>query len=224
MGLGSMGMPDLRLHARTPSHVCDRVCHQFPRRQMLRHLSLVVMSIGAIVYCAELTICGHADAAPGKPATQRPATNETLSRPAAEMRDAILAAVHRGDLDDLKTALELNEMRPDIADEKVDDPVAFWRRVSKDGTGRDILEALGRLLEMKPVAVPLGRDIENNAIYVWPYLAERNLETLTAEESADFAKLATPQEITAMKAARRWLGLWVAIGADGVWHTFRRGK
>ena len=152
------------------------------------------------------------------------ATNETLPRAAAGMREAILAAVRSGDLADLKTALELNEMRPDIADEPVDDPIAHWRKISKDGAGKEILEALGIILDMKPASVPLGRDIENNAIYVWPYLAERDFTTLSNEEAADLAKLASPEEVVAMKAAKRWIGWRLTIGADGVWHSFRREK
>ena len=187
----------------------------------LDRLTVVVVAMMALVHCESLW--DAAVAAAGKRASVE-ATNATLSRGAAEMRDSILAAVHSGDLADLKTAFELNEMRPDIADEPVEDPIAYWRTISKDGTGTDILAALGVILEMRPASVPLGRDIENNAIYVWPYLAERDPSSLTSGEAADLAKLASPDEVAAMRAAKRWTGWRLSIGADGVWHSFRREK
>ena len=142
------------------------------------------------------------------------------------MRDAILAAVQSGRLEDLKAAVELNEMRPDLGDEAGGDVIAIWRAQSKDGSGRDVLEGLGKILALQPALEPLGPDIENNAIYVWPYLAQRiaGNGSLTAAEEAELASLVTPEELAAAKAAKRWIGWRLAIGADGVWHSFRREK
>ena len=142
------------------------------------------------------------------------------------MRDAILAAVQSGRLEDLKAAVELNEMRPDLGDEAGGDVIAIWRAQSKDGSGRDVLEGLGKILALQPALEPLGPDIENNAIYVWPYLAQRiaGNGSLTAAEEAELASLVTPEELAAAKAAKRWIGWRLVIGADGVWHSFRREK
>ena len=149
-------------------------------------------------------------------------SNETLPVAVAQMRDALLGAVQSGRLDDLKAALELNEMKPDLGEEDASDAIAVWRRQSKDGSGRDILEALGRSLALPPALEPLGPNIENNGVYVWPYLAARDMSRLTPAEEADLATLAAPQEAAALKAGRRWTGWRVVIGADGVWHAFRR--
>ena len=140
------------------------------------------------------------------------------------MRETILIAVHSGKLDDLRTALELNEMRPDVADEPVEDIIAFWRKASKAGDGGEILDVLGRLLDQPPAIVPLGRDIENNRIYVWPALAERPDGPWTAAEDTALAALMPLEDATAVKAAKRWPWWRLAIGADGTWHSFRREK
>lgn len=195
---------------------------QMPPRRSVLNQALVVLAVGVLVYCAGAIPYGRADAA--HPRKNAPITNAGLPKPAADMRDAILQAVHTGQLIDLKTALELNEMRPDITDEPVDDAVGYFRKMSKDGSGRDILAILDQILAMKPAAVPLGPDIENNAIYVWPYLAEADLALLSPEETADLSRLMSPDEIAMLKAAKRWTWWRLAIGADGTWHSFRREK
>ena len=86
------------------------------------------------------------------------------------------------------------------------------------------LDVLAAILEMQPAAVPFGRDIENNAIFVWPYLAERDVTKLTAKEESDLAKLMPAEDASAMKAAKRWTWWRLAIGADGTWHSFRKEK
>lgn len=204
--------------------ICRQAClahfGRSPRRP-IRHfpLLLVVVALGAIVYPAERftspAVAANAAAA---------VSNATLPRNTAEMRDAILGAVRSGKLADLRAAIELNELRPDIADERAGDVVAYFKSQSKDGEGRETLAALDKILALPPAVVPFGRDIENNAIYVWPYLAERDLATLTPAEEADLAALVPVEELAALKAAKRWVWWRAAIGADGTWHSFRREK
>jgi hypothetical protein len=199
-----------------------------PRRQ-LRHYKarlpqrVLVVAMAAVVYCAPILSANVVRAAPPVNAAAAP-TNATLPPAVAEMRDAILAAVHSGRIDDLRLAIELNEMRPEVADDAVDDIVAYWRSSSKDGEGRDILEVLGKILDQPPAVVPLGRDIENNRIFVWPALAERAPVTLTAADDGALASLMSTQEAQTLKSAERWTWWRLAIGADGTWHSFRREK
>ena len=189
-------------------------------------LALLVLSVTVVVHWSPESEFPAAQAAEPKrgasPQTRQ--SNEKLPRAVKEMRDAILLAVLSGRLEDLKAAVELNEMMPDLGDTAGGDPVSIWRSQSKDGSGRDILEALGRILAVPPALEPLGPDIENNAIYVWPYLAQRVAEPLTAAEETDLAGLVTPEDAAAIKAAKRWTGWRLTIGADGVWHSFRRER
>jgi hypothetical protein len=178
--------------------------------------------MAVLVHWWPATEGNRAHAAPPKRAA--PATNATLPPGVAEMRETILMAVRSGKIDELKTAIELNEMRPDVSDQPVDDIIAYWRHGSKNGDGREILDALGKILDQPPAVLPLGRDIENNAIYVWPALAERDPTSLTPPEDAVLAELMPPDEAAAVKAAKRWTWWRIAIGADGTWHSFRREK
>ncbi len=160
-----------------------------------------------------------AAAQPPRPAT---GVKQPLPAPVAEMREAILAAVHSGRIEELLTPLQWNELKPDLADAAVDDPVAFWKSASGDGEGREILAVLARILELPHAREPLGRDVENNAIYVWPYLAAADLDKLTPAEEVDLYRLISPADAKAMRAGKKWTWWRLSIGADGTWLSFRR--
>lgn len=147
-----------------------------------------------------------------------------LPTPVAEMREAILAAVRSGDIEELRTPLEWNEMRPIIADKDVGDPIAHWKATSADGQGREVLAVLGRMLDSGFAKEPFGRDAENNAVYVWPYLATADLANLTPAQEVDLYRLMPVAEAKAMRDKKKWTWWRLAIGADGTWHTFMRSE
>jgi hypothetical protein len=147
---------------------------------------------------------------------------DTLPAPVIEMREAILAAVRSGRIEDLRTAVELNEMKPAIADTAVGDPIAHWRQVSADGEGREILGVLDQILDAGYVALPIGRDLENNRVYVWPYFAEMALDKLTPAQNAELERIAPAALVEEMKKGGRYSYYKLGIGADGTWHFFLR--
>ena len=151
--------------------------------------------------------------------------NAKLPLQVAEMRDAILAAVQAGKLDELLIPIQWNELKPNFDEPPGVAPLDHLRRISKDGHGRDVLATFASLLATDPGIVRQGRDIENNQVYVWPAFAERGLAALTAEDKADLVRLAGSDEAAAaMIAAKRYSGWRLSIGADGTWHSFVRQK
>lgn len=189
---------------------------------------LLVVSLACIVqWLAPLgVLMAQAETAPAEAVGCAGGTEAPppLPRPVQEMREAILAAVHSGDIEELRVALEWNELPPHVADEPVGDPIAYWKKISGDGEGREILAALGEILECFPTALPIGDDIENNLVYVWPGLAEADLSKLTPQQEVALYRLVSPAEAKAMREANRWQWWRLAIGADGTWHTFHKGK
>lgn len=147
-----------------------------------------------------------------------------LPAPVAEMREHILAAVQSGDIEDLRTAIEWNEIPPVFSDAAVDDPILFLKKQSADGQGREILAILGLLLETAPTKLALGRDPENSAVYVWPALAELPLDTLTPAQEVALYRLMPVAEAKAMRARKKWTWYRLAIGADGTWHSFKTAE
>lgn len=147
---------------------------------------------------------------------------EALPRPVAEMIDAIQAAVASGRIEELATALEWNELPPALAPERIEDPIAFLKGRSHDGAGAQMLAILGDLMSVGPARQPLGRDLENNIVYVWPYLAELPLDKLKPSEQVDLYRLVPAEVIAEMRKSGRWTWYRVVIGADGTWHAFMR--
>ena len=149
---------------------------------------------------------------------------ERLPGPVQDMREAILGAVRSGRIDELRHAWELNELKPDLGIAPAPgDPIAHWKRISGDGEGREILAALGEILEAGYVVLPLGRDLENNKIYVWPYLAEVALDKLNPAQEVEALRLVAPTALQEMRSTGKYTHWRIAIGADGTWHSFRRG-
>jgi hypothetical protein len=147
---------------------------------------------------------------------------EGLPAQVLEMREAILAAVKSGRIEELRHAYELNELKPDLGLQPMPDPVAHWKQISGDGEGREILAALAEVLDAGYVMLPLGRDLENNRIYVWPYFAEVPLDTLSPGQQVELLRLVPPAAAKDMAAGRKYAHWRLAIGADGTWHSFRK--
>ncbi len=145
-----------------------------------------------------------------------------LPGPAADMREAILAAVHSGKIEDLLTPLEWNELKPMISSDRVGDPIAHWKKISADGEGREILAILGNILDAGHTTLPVGKDIENNLVYVWPAVAEADLGALTPAQEVELYRLMPPAEAKAMREKKTWSWYRVVIGADGTWHSFQK--
>ena len=101
------------------------------------------------------------------------------------MIDAIIVAVNSGEIDDLRTAIEWNELPPAFGPDRIDDPIGFLKEASADKSGRQMLAILGNMLSVGPARQPIGRDPENTGVFVWPYLAERPLDALTPAEEVD---------------------------------------
>lgn len=144
-----------------------------------------------------------------------------LPQSVIDMREMILAAVHAGDVTELKDAIAWNEIQPDFGAGN-DDPIAYWKRISADGEGREVLAVLADLLALPPARLAIGRDPENMMVYVWPYLAELPPDGLRPAEEVDLYRIMPATAAKAAKDAKKWLWWRLAIGADGTWHTFRK--
>lgn len=142
-----------------------------------------------------------------------------LPIPVQEMRDAIMAAVLRGDFEELRTAIEWNELRPNFGFETNVDPIEHWQTTSRGG-GIEILAILGEILDGPPAKLPIGPDLENNAVYVWPYLSEVPPQHLTPAQQVELHRIAGAEEAAKIIESGKWTWYRLAIGADGTWHTF----
>lgn len=145
-----------------------------------------------------------------------------LPQHVADIRDAILTAAKSGEVGELAMVFDMSGTLPDFGIDGQDDPIRAIKTLSADGAGREILAALIEALSLPPVALPLGSDIENNLIYVWPYLAERPINKLAPAEEVDLYRLVSPALAAQMREKKRWLWWRLVIAADGTWQSFKR--
>jgi len=142
------------------------------------------------------------------------------------MIDAITVAIQSGNIDDLRTAIEWNELPTTFAPggSAIEDPIAFLKNTSADKQGRQMLAIIGNILAVGPAHQHIGRDPENSGVYIWPYLAERRIDQLTPAEQVDLFRVVPVEEIEKMRKAKRWTWYRLVIGADGTWHAFMRDE
>ena len=166
------------------------------------------------------------DQAPAKkPKTARPPVTierdvEKLPIQVAEMRDAILAAALSGRIEELLIPIQWNELRPDFGAVHSSKPIPDFKKRSIDSEGREILAIIKKLLEMPYAIVRQGSDIENNKIYVWPYVAELPLQKLQPEQEVELLEIIPRDSYKSMKKNGKYTYWRLAIGADGTWHEF----
>ena len=202
------------------------------RLPALRQAALV-LSLVCLVYC--LPPVRHllpqiaAPALAKSPKAERSSKQQPPRVPIAdlpasvlEMRDAILSAALHGDLDELRKAIEWNELPPEFGLPDGAEPIDHWRETSKDGNGRDVLAILAELLSSPAAKLPLGRDLENNDIYVWPYVSELDIENLTPAQQVELFRLVPIDDAVEMQRRGKWTWYRLAIGADGTWHVFSK--
>ena len=194
----------------------------------------LVLALLAVVHCVDASRPALAQAPKGKTeATKKQPARAAadlavnygaakLPAPVTEMREAMLAAVRSGKIEELRHAYELNELKPELGPAPVSDPVAHWKKISGDGEGLEVLAALAEILDAGYVTVPLGRDVENNRIYVWPYFAEVPLAKLSAAQQVELLRLVPPAAAKEMLQSGKYTHWRLAIGADGTWHHFRK--
>jgi hypothetical protein len=143
-----------------------------------------------------------------------------LPAPVARMRSAILSSAASGDIANLRIPMDMNEIPPMLTAEKVTDPVAFWKKISGDGEGREILAITIELLRTGYVKKTLAAGQE---MYIWPYFAELPLDKLTPAQEVELLTLVSPARLKEMRAKGKYDHYRIGIGQDGVWHFFRNG-
>jgi len=139
-----------------------------------------------------------------------------LPDPVQRMLTEIVFAAETGDLEAMRPVLESREFRPMVAAAFVADPIAYWKKQSVDGSGRDVLAAMLNILASGFVLTGDGQD----AIYVWPYFAEVDLAAMTPAQEVEFYRAVPPELAASMKKNGKYSYYRLGISPKGVWHYF----
>ncbi len=190
----------------------------------------VMVALRAFLTGATLVVYGSADTAAASDKLPDPEADAAQARSGPKvLYDAeatpklvqrilnmIVLAAQSGEIEEMRAVLETNELKPMVAARHIDDPIAFWRSQSVDGTGRDILATMLDMLNTGFVLKGSG----NTAMYVWPYFAEIDLATLSPKEQVELYRLVPPEQAKAMIASGTYTGYRLGVAPNGIWHYF----
>jgi hypothetical protein len=140
-----------------------------------------------------------------------------LSHQAQRMRQAILQAATSGDIEELRAPIDMNELHPVFARDRIPDPIAYLKAASADGAGREMLAILYNLLTTGYAIKDAGTKDE---MIVWPYHAAIPLNKLSPSQEVEIYRFLPPARVKEMAAAGKYTYYSVGISRDGVWHYF----
>ena len=183
--------------------------------------NLVLIALGALVAAAAALVYAQNEAAAGEAAAREQTSKvlydfNALPEPVKRMLQQIAAAAESGEIETMRPVFESNELKPMVATEYVDDPVAFWKKASADGTGRDVLAAMLNIAASGYVRVGQGQ----NEMFIWPYFAETDLAKLTPAQEVELYRIVPPAQALAMKKAGKYTYYRLGISPNGVWQYF----
>jgi hypothetical protein len=179
--------------------------------------SLVMLGLAALVAgAAALVHAGIGENSGGAHAAEVSYDFAALPPPVQRMAERIAEAAQSGDIEQMRIVFESNELKPMVAGDYVEDPIAFWKKQSVDGTGRDILAAMLNALASGYVKTGSGHD----EMYVWPYFAGMDLAKLTPKQEVELYRIVPAEKAVEMKKAGKYTGHRLGISTHGVWHYF----
>jgi hypothetical protein len=147
-----------------------------------------------------------------------------LPRPVAAMREKILEACAKGDIEALRIPIDWNEMRPmferGAKRPAGTDPIDVLKALSFDGKGREIIALTRAVLAQPYVRITRG-PVE---LFEWPAFARTATPPATEEEARAIWACVRFADLARSNDEGRPHVMRLGIGSDGVWHYFWSGE
>lgn len=146
---------------------------------------------------------------------------DSLPEPVKKMRTALAEAAASGDIEKLRPLLGTgaDETQVSVGDAP-EDPIAALKSLSGDPDGREVLAILLDIISTGAAHTDKGTPQE---AYVWPYFAEKNLDTLSPPEAVELFRIVTAGDVTDMKEFGGYNFYRLGISPDGKWKFFVAG-
>lgn len=143
-----------------------------------------------------------------------------LPAPVTAIREKILAALEKNDVEALRVPIDWNEVRPLFAKSGTfkagTDPIEILKALSFDGRGREILAILRAVLAQPFVKVARGPV----TLYEWPAFARHPAPAATDDEARARWRCVRFADLARSNAEGKPRPMRLGIAADGVWHYF----
>jgi hypothetical protein len=144
-----------------------------------------------------------------------------LPEPVKKLRVAIVEAAASGDIERLRPLLGTgaNATQVSVGDAP-EDPIAALKSLSGDKEGREVLGILLDIISTGAAHVDKGTA---NDMYVWPYFAEKPLNSLTPPEIVELYRIVTAGDVADMKEFGGYNFYRIGITPEGKWRFFVAG-
>lgn len=141
--------------------------------------------------------------------------------PVRKMREKLVEAAASGDPEKLRALLSEGAEPTALAlGSDNGDPIATIKSVSGDPDGVEVLAIMMDVLNAGFVHVNPGT---SDDAYVWPYFAEKPLNTLTLREKVELMRIVTAGDYENMLDAGNYNFFRIGIAPDGKWKFFTAG-
>ena len=145
----------------------------------------------------------------------------TLPEAVQKMRVALVEAAASGDIERLRPLLSTGDEPTQISiGDTPQDPIAALKSISGDPEGREILAILLDVISTGAALVDKGTP---NATYVWPYFAEKRLDSLSPPEIVELYRIVTAGDVADMQEFGGYNFYRIGISPDGKWRFFVAG-
>ena len=146
---------------------------------------------------------------------------DKLPEPVKKLRTALVEAAASGDIEKLRPLFGTGEDETQVSvGDAPEDPIAALKSLSGDQDGREVLAILLDIISTGAAHVDKGTPQE---AYVWPYFAEKNLDTLSPPEIVELYRIVTAGDVTDMKEFGGYNFYRLGISPDGKWKFFVAG-
>lgn len=143
-----------------------------------------------------------------------------LPAPVRAIRDKILAALEKNDVEALRIPIDWNEVRPLFVKSGAfpagTDPIEILRKLSFDGAGRETVEIARAVLAQPFVKVTRGPV----TLYEWPAFARKPTPPATPEDARGRWSCVRFRDLARSNAEGKPRPARIGIASDGVWHYF----
>ncbi len=144
-----------------------------------------------------------------------------LPEPVKKLRIAIVEAAASGDIERLRPLLGTGADATQVSiGDAPEDPIAALKSLSGDREGREVLGILLDIISTSAAHVDKGTP---NELYVWPYFAEKPLDSLTPPEIVELYRIVTAADVADMKEFGSYNFYRIGISPDGKWKFFVAG-
>jgi hypothetical protein len=144
-----------------------------------------------------------------------------LPEPVKKLRIAIVEAAASGDIERLRPLLGTGADATQVAvGDAPEDPIAALKSLSGDKEGREVLGILLDIISTSAARVDKGTP---NEMYVWPYFAEKKLDSLSPPEIVELYRIVTAADVADMKEFGAYNFYRIGISPDGKWKFFVAG-